>query len=68
MSRILVYKKMGDVYVKVRKAGERDFDWLKDEPGMKIVTVYIDEVEEDYFGGGEEGLRVPCRAVAVSHF
>jgi len=44
--RIPVYRKVGYVYVKVGGANEQDLDWLKDEPDMKILTVYVDEVEE----------------------
>ena len=55
MGRIPIYKKMSDVYVKVREAEETEFDWLEDEPGMEIVAVYVDEVEEDY---PEEEMRV----------
>ena len=47
MGRIPVYRRVGDVYIKVREADELDFEWLKDEPGMEIVEVYIDEVEEE---------------------
>jgi len=47
--RVPVYKKIGDVYVKVEEADESSFDWLKDEPGMEILAVYvIDELEDEY--------------------
>jgi len=48
MGKIPVFKKIGDVYVKVGEADEQDFDWLKDEPGMEMVSVYIDELEDEY--------------------
>jgi len=48
MSKIPIYKKIRDVYIKVGEADEQNFDWLKDEPDMKIVVVYIDELEDEY--------------------
>jgi len=46
--RVSVYRRVGDVYVKIREADRAEFDWLIDEDDMEIVAVYIDELEEDY--------------------
>jgi len=59
---IPVYRKVKDVYVKVGEADEQNFDWLKDELDMKILTVYVDEVEEDYSDFEEEGRVYEFRA------
>jgi len=60
--RVSVYRRVGDVYVKVGEADEQNFDWLKDELDMKILTVYVDEVEEDYPDFEEEGRVYEFRA------
>jgi len=52
--RIPVYRRVKDVYVKMGEVDEREFEWLKDEDGMEIVAVYIDELEEGYFDSEEE--------------
>jgi len=57
MGRIPVYRKVGDVFVKIGEAYEEDFDWLKDERDMEIIAVYIvDELEEDYLSSEEERI------------
>jgi len=45
--RIPIYKRVEGIYVKVGEASEEDFSWLVDEDNMEIVSVYIDEQEED---------------------
>jgi len=57
MGKIPVFKKIGDVYVKICEVNEQNLDWLKDEPDMEILAVYvIDELEDGY--PAEDGRRV----------
>jgi len=47
--RIPVHRKTGDVFVVVGEGDSAEFDWLIDEDGMEIVSVYIiDEVDEEH--------------------
>jgi len=49
MGRIPIYRKVGDVFIKIEEVDSTEFNWLIDEGDItEIIAVYImDELEED---------------------
>jgi len=56
--RVPVYKRVGDVYVRISEVDSVELEWLKDEDDIvEILAVYIvDELEEDYLDSEEERI------------
>jgi len=57
MGRIPIYRKVGDVFVKIEEVDSTEFDWLVDEDDVEILVAYIiDELEDS--PDSEEERRV----------